>query len=103
MHLFAQGLPQRLAEAYIDLDNPDTFEEGAQAAQRHHKTDSRSRTFEASPGPHSRAAPAHSAMAIIRAAWEELRPAHICLHLRDWPLDSLDLDALARDSSLELV
>jgi hypothetical protein len=29
--LFAKGLPQHLAEACIDLDSPDTFEEWAQA------------------------------------------------------------------------
>jgi hypothetical protein len=37
LRLFGQGLPQTLANKCLELNNPNTFEEWAQAAQRNHK------------------------------------------------------------------
>jgi hypothetical protein len=34
--LFARGLPRTLADACIDINNPETFRQWANATQKHH-------------------------------------------------------------------
>jgi hypothetical protein len=66
--MFARGLPQKLAEACIDEENPENFEQWAKAAQRQQRN---WRLFSKYDGPSQSRAPQRSTSTALRKATTE--------------------------------